>query len=131
MPLRCDFEGTCHLKLFVLVALAAVAFGACSSSTEPFHRLPPAPTPVAPSAPAPVSSNALSGMVVENSGVCIDGAKVEIVDGQGVGRNMIQMSPCSAWDSEGGFVFRDLNPDVALTVRASAAGYAAQQKTLL
>jgi hypothetical protein len=69
-------------------------------------------------------------MVISNSGACIQGAVVEIVGGQGVGRRMTQTEPCSWWDPGQGFIFADLIPDLELTIRASAAGYGTKESTL-
>ena len=68
-------------------------------------------------------------MVLTNGGGCIQGAVVEIVGGQGVGRRMTQTALCSWWDWEEGFVFADLVPDVELTIRASATGYHPKEST--
>jgi hypothetical protein len=67
-------------------------------------------------------------MVVDESGVCIVGATVQVVRGQGVGQSVKQTTPCDAWAYDGGFVFRDLTPGVEMTLRASASGYAEQEK---
>ena len=70
------------------------------------------------------------GMVISNGGGCIQGAVVEIVGGQGVGRRMTQTDPCSWWDPGEGFIFTDLVPDVELTIRASAAGFTSKESTV-
>jgi len=70
-------------------------------------------------------------MVVDESGVCIVGATVQVVNGQGVGQSNTQVTPCDAWSYDGGVMFRDLTPDVEMTLRASAPGYAAQEKTVV
>ena len=49
-------------------------------------------------------------------------ARVEIVAGQGLGQIIEQRTPCGAWDHDGGFEFRELTPNVAMTLRASAPG---------
>lgn len=68
-------------------------------------------------------------MVLTNGGACIKDAVVEIVGGQGVGRKMTQTAPCSWWDWEEGFIFAELDPNVAVTIRASAPGYDAKEST--
>jgi hypothetical protein len=55
-------------------------------------------------------------MVVEESGVCIVGATVHVVRGQGLGQHITQSTPCDAWAYDGGAVFRDLTPGVEITV---------------
>jgi hypothetical protein len=81
--------------------------------------------------PAPLPSAWLWGMVVDNSGVCIVDATVEVVRGQGLGQSLTQTTPCGAWDYGGGVVFKDLTPGVEMTLRASAPGYEAQEKTVV
>lgn len=68
-------------------------------------------------------------MVISEGGACVRGAVVEIVAGQGIGRRMTQTAACSWWDWEEGFMFAELLPDVQLTIRASASGYAAKEST--
>jgi hypothetical protein len=70
-------------------------------------------------------------MVISNGGGCIVGATVEVVGGQGVGQSITLNSRCSWWDWEDAFVFSDLIPDVAMTLRASAPGYASTEGTFL
>jgi uncharacterized protein (DUF39 family) len=70
-------------------------------------------------------------MVIDETGVCIVGATVQVVRGQGLGQNITQSTPCAAWDYDGGFVFRDLAPGVEMTLRASAPGYTAEEKTVV
>jgi hypothetical protein len=71
-------------------------------------------------------------MALNSSGGCIEGATFEVISGQGlVGAVITQQTPCSYWDSDGGVWFRDLAPGVAMTLRASAAGYTSVEKTLL
>jgi hypothetical protein len=67
-------------------------------------------------------------MVVDEAGVCIVGATVQVVRGQGLGQSITQTRPCDAWAYDGGVVFSDLTPGVEMTLRASAAGYAAQER---
>jgi hypothetical protein len=53
------------------------------------------------------------------------------VRGQGLGQSVTQTTPCDAWGYEGGVIFRDLTPGVEMTLRASASGYAALEKTVV
>jgi hypothetical protein len=116
---------------FALIILATATLLGCSQ--EGGQRLPTAPSqpPNASSAPRPNSLTFLWVMVVDDGGVCIFGATVEVVRGQGLGQSMTQTTPCAAWDYDGGFVFRDLTPGVEMTLRASALGYAAQERTVV
>jgi uncharacterized protein (DUF39 family) len=70
-------------------------------------------------------------MVIGESGGCIEGASVQVVRGQAVGQRITQETPCGYWDYGGGFIFKDLAPDVELTIQASASGYGIQEKTFL
>jgi hypothetical protein len=70
-------------------------------------------------------------MVIDESGVCIPGATIQAVRGQAVGPPITQTTPCSSWDYDGGVTFKDLKPGVEMTLGASAAGYAAQEKTVV
>jgi hypothetical protein len=81
-------------------------------------------------APPARSGAFLWGMVVAESGVCIEGATATVVRGQGLGRSVQQKTPCDAWGYDGGFEFWDLTPGVEMTIRASAEGYAAREMTV-
>jgi hypothetical protein len=111
---------------FALLTILTLTLLGCSRETA--TQSPNPPIPSAPSAPAPVASS-LWGMVLDESGGCIEGASVEVVRGQGVGQRITQETPCGYWDYGGGFILRNLAPDVELTIRASAFGYGAQDKT--
>ena len=69
-------------------------------------------------------------MVVDSTGVCIPGATVQIVAGQAVGNPTTQETPCTVWDYEGGIEYHNLIAGVSMTLRAAAAGYAAEEKTI-
>ena len=69
------------------------------------------------------------GAVVDESGLCIIGATVEIVSGQGLGTRMTQATLCDAWEPYGGFVFNGLTG--VITLRASATGYVAREVTVM
>jgi hypothetical protein len=114
------------MRWAVLSLLALTLLGCSREAVTPSTT-----TPLSPSVPTSVASNSLSGMVLEETGGCIDAATVEVVRGQAVGRRITQETPCGYWDYGGGFVFNDLTADVELTIRASAPGYAAQEKTVL
>ncbi len=72
----------------------------------------------------------LWAMVVDDFGRCIEGAIVEVVAGQGIGQRKAQETPCDAW-SDGGVLFTDLTAGVPMTLRSSAPGYGAQEKTVI
>jgi hypothetical protein len=69
--------------------------------------------------------------VVDESGVCIDGATIQVVRGQRLGPSITQETPCNAWSVEGGVFFRDLTPGVEMTLRASASGRVALETTVI
>jgi hypothetical protein len=109
---------------------AAVILLGCSEQAGPLL-----PTGLPPDAPAPpiqsTTKTFLWGMVIENSGGCIDGATVAVIAGQGLGRTAAQQTPCGAWDYDGGFQFTDLTAGVQMTLRVSAPGYAVKDTTLI
>ena len=70
-------------------------------------------------------------MAVDGSGVCVDKAVFEIVSGQGAGLARTQSANCDAWSYDGGYMLYGLEPGKALTIRASATGYKAVEKTVV
>lgn len=109
----------------VRIALAVVLanfFFACSTGN-----------PAAPSTPTPAPNVVVSiwGLIVDESGFCITGASAEVVSGQGAGRKVAQGTPCGGWDYGGGFVFDKLTPGAEMTIRASAPGFVAIEKTIV
>ena len=113
------------MKLAAIV-LAAFTLTACVGDTGP--HAPAAPNDIVPT-PVPTARAFLWGMIVKDSGVCIEGATVRVVRGQRAGESMTQTTPCDAW-SFGGFQFSDLTPGVEMTLRASATGYADEEQTV-
>ena len=98
----------------------------------PVATPPPAPPP-APPAPAPPPSNMASlwGIVVDPSGVCIEGATVEVVGGRALlGQRVLQITPCDHTRFTGGFEFDNVPlADVdEMILRASAPGYVSREK---
>ena len=99
--------------------------------------LPSSPTPSgpigSPGSPGPAAGalGLLWGMVIDGGGACIEGATVLVLAGQGVGRTIVQRTPCDAWAYDGGFLLEDLAPGVEITLRASARGWETQEKTFL
>lgn len=113
------------MKLAAIV-LAAFTLSACAGDTGP--HTPAAPNAIVPT-PGPTAGAFLWGMIVKDSGVCIEGATVLVVRGQRAGESMTQTTPCDAWSYGAGFAFRNLTPGVAMTLRASAPGYADEEQT--
>ena len=113
------------MKTIALTVIAIVSLSACSEEAD--RRLPTGPVPP-PNEPGLIS---LWGMVVDESGVCIAGATVTVVGGQGLGHMAPQSTPCDAWSYSGGFVLEDLAPGVEIVIRASAPGYDDEEKTIV
>jgi hypothetical protein len=114
--------------------LTALALLGCSSGesappTAPTASVSPAPNPPA---PTPGATASFWAIVVPQGrgGVCIVGAKVEIVAGQAIGQSGTMPEACDVWWVNGAF-FRGLTAGVEMTVRASAPGYFAQEITVL
>jgi hypothetical protein len=70
-------------------------------------------------------------MVVEDSGICIPDATVEVIAGQNRGQHGKQTGECDAWGYGGGLEFDGLKSGVEMTLRASAPGYTAQERVVV
>ena len=110
---------------FALILATLTLFGCSHGAAD---RIP-----TTPSTPAPLAGSLtfLWAMVVDETGVCIAGATLQVVRGQAVGQPITQATPCDAWAYDGGVMFRNLTPGVEMTLRASAPGYSAQEKTII
>lgn len=99
----------------------------------PDPRIPLAPPSSPPSQPTNPSSSLawVWVLVIKDSGVCIEGATATVLSGQGAGQRVEQITPCDAWGYDGGIVFRDLTPGVAMTLRVSAPGYVTQERIVV
>ena len=123
------------LKLAPITLASLILYGCSQEGAEHVPTAPdtaaatltPTPTP----SPAPSVLARLWGMVIDSSGGCIVGARVEVVAGQALRQIIAQQTPCGAWDYDGGFEFKELTPGVAITLRASAPGWTAQEKTFV
>jgi hypothetical protein len=95
--------------------------------TTPASPLPSMPPAQAPATRIDSISARATGwlwvMVIDRSGVCIDGAVIEIVSGQGRGFSGKPLATCDAWDWDGGYFLFGLVPGESITIRASAPGY--------
>jgi hypothetical protein len=130
---------------FALIAVVTLTFVGCAP--EAAQQLPTAPSPVVASTPVPPVPPAPDPparpaeltfvwvIVLDDgrvSGTCIPGARVEIVRGQGLGRSLTQSTlGCDIWDPDYDAIFRGLNVGEELTLRGSAPGYAAKEKTVV
>jgi hypothetical protein len=114
------------LTLFLACTLAG-----CSSGSV--RDLPTGPDPISP-VPTPISQQLTSVWVVviddPGGGGCVRDAVVEVVAGQGIGRRLTQVNNCSYWDPDYSAFFRDITPNVPMTLRASAPGYNALELTV-
>ena len=111
--------------------LIALTLAACSDVTAVREPTSPGSPPAAP----PTSNSDdrpawIWAMVVTESGVCIPGAKVEVVKGQALGQSLTQDEPCDAWGYGGGVMFTHLKPGVEMVLRASAPGFVPEEKTI-
>jgi hypothetical protein len=70
------------------------------------------------------------GQVLKESGLCIRGAMVEIIEGPGMGRKSGQPDNCGAWDYDG-FSFDDLPLGATVTLRATASGYQPEDREIV
>jgi hypothetical protein len=126
------------MKVALNVALTVTAL-VMALGCEARH-LPTAPDPVfdprfpdSPAVAQPPSTGStafLWVMVVRSGGVCIAGASIQVVRGQREGTSVVQDTPCDAWGYSGGVMFTDLTPGVEMTLRATAPGYEAEEKTV-
>lgn len=117
---------------FALLLVATLTLVGCSHDSPQPSPVAPSP-PAAPSPPpaAPAGSAVVWAMVVNEGGACIDSATIQVVRGQSAGVNVPQTTPCDAWGYDGGVVFKDLTPGVAMTLRATAPGWAPVEKTVV
>jgi hypothetical protein len=99
-----------------VLAIAIAAAVGCASDTSPL--------PTGPSNELPRRSGAsLLVSVIDRAGSCLEGAIVEIVHGEGLGRSVAQHPPCSYWDPDYDARFDGLSGTADVTLRASAPGH--------
>jgi hypothetical protein len=114
---------------FLLSALVTLfVFGCSGEQSGPFSTPAPSATPVP---PQPAVGRVWVVVIQKESGACVTRATVEIVRGYGLGRTVMQSDPCSYWDPDYDAVFNDLLAGEELTLRASAPGYTATEKTVV
>ena len=109
------------MKATLTIVAIVVALGCSEASPPTAPGASPGP---------PHAANTLWVMVVDSTGSCIVGATVHVVQGQRAGSALTQDEPCGYWDYGGGVIFRDLTPNVDMTLRAAATGYVAQETTV-
>jgi hypothetical protein len=69
-------------------------------------------------------------MVIAPDGKCITGATLTVVRGQDSGTAVTPDANCDVWSYSGGYTFENLTPLVPMTLRASAAGYVDEERTV-
>jgi hypothetical protein len=115
----------------VLTIVVALTLAGCSADS--MQRLPTSPGTITPASPPAQRQLTFVWVVVIDDvagGGCVRDAAVEVVAGQGLGRRLTQANNCSYWDPDYLALFRDVTPDVAMTLRAWAPGYDALDVTL-
>jgi hypothetical protein len=117
------------VRFAVAISMSLILFG-CSGDNTPLTA-PGSPVTTVPVPPAPTAGSAtLWVIVVQENGICILGAKVDVIVKDTVVQSATITEPCDAWWVDGLF-FKDLTPGVEVTLRASAAGYVSQEKTAM
>jgi hypothetical protein len=89
-----------------------------------------APMPERSAPPPPPAPAFLWGLVVFDSGICLEGVTVAVISGQGAGQSQTQQTPCDAW-SFGGFWFDGLEAGIAMKLRISAPGFVSLDTILI
>lgn len=110
-----------------ILAILPLIICACEDRTRSVPTSPGSPPSGTP-LPTPATGS-IRGFVIEESGACIVGARVEIIRGVRQGEIQTQAIPCSVWDYAGGFDFGDVPINTEVTFRASATGYASKEFT--
>lgn len=116
---------------FPVIVFAALLLSGCSDSDLPTQ---PTQTP-----PPVVRPGTVATYVIDAGGPCLDGGIVEVVRGQKAGESFPnavwnmpdgRTLPCDYWD--GPYIFlKNLTPGEEMTLRGSAPGYEAQEKTIV
>jgi hypothetical protein len=85
-----------------------------------------------PAQPPNATGGLIWGQVLNQEGICIADAVVEIVGGPVAGRQTIQKGPCDVWGDwvtiVAGYEFHDLPIGVTLKLRATKEGYRPQER---
>src|SRR6478735_10783246 len=109
---------------------AAPTTTANQSPSPPPGTESPSPPSSPPSMPGPMPTSMngfIWGQVIDDAGVCIRGATIEIVNGPGTGRSSGQPDECDAWAYDG-YEFANLPVGATVTLRAMAPGYQSQER---
>jgi len=109
----------------ILSAIVSVALlSGCKGAPEPAAPFVDS-TPPAPAQPASQDTGgSIAGFVIDSAEHCINGARVELIDGPRAGAVIVQGGECDFWGYDGdGYAFNDLPLGVPATIRATASGY--------
>lgn len=111
-------------RAFILGAIVSIALlSGCKGAPEtaaPF-------VDSTPSVPEPAqhdTGGSIAGFVIDAAEHCINGARLELIDGPLAGAAIVQGGDCDFWGyGDGGYAFSDLPLGVPATIRVSASGY--------
>ena len=109
------------MRYSAMILAAATLLGCGVEGAGPF-----AVTPV----DAPPLRTKVFGFVLGDDSFCIKQATVSVVSGQGAGQTLVQNPNCYLW-GDVGFEFKNLTPDVPMTIRVSAPGYVTKDTTVV
>ena len=121
------------MRLPLTVLSAMVLVGCDGYHAPPTYPDPPAPAsvPPPPTSPGPVgAASALHAMAFDEASHCIGDTAIELVSAQTVRDSKRHDANCDPWEG-GGVSFFDVTPGEEVVLRASAAGYATQQRTIV
>lgn len=115
--------------IFAVVTLSGCTEeNARRSPVDPLENPPYIPVVQPPVAPP---TTFVWAMVINSSGVCIEGATIKVVAGQRAGEIIAQRTPCDAWGYDNGVWFMDVIVGEAMTLQAFAPGYLMEEKTVV
>jgi hypothetical protein len=108
----------------ILGAIVSVALlSGCKGAPEPAAPFVDSTPPVPQPAPQPTGGS-IAGFVIDSAEHCINGARLELIDGPQAGAVIVQGGECDFWGyGDGGYSINDLPLGVPATIRATASGY--------
>jgi hypothetical protein len=107
--------------LGAIVSLALLS--GCKGAPEPAAPFVDS-TPLAGQPASHDTGGSIGGFVIDAAEHCIDGARLELIDGPRAGAAIVQGGECDFWDyGDDGYSFHDLPLGVPATIRATATGY--------
>jgi hypothetical protein len=108
----------------ILGAIVSVALlSGCKGAPEPAAPFVDSTPPVPQPAPQHTGGS-IAGFVIDAAEHCINGARLELIDGPRAGAVIVQGGECDFWGyGDGGYSFNVLPLGVPATIRATASGY--------